>query len=105
MPLGKGRLLLLAQLSEKDWRQQVLAWARRAGWRCYFTWTSIRSPAGFPDLVLCRPPRLIFAELKTERGRVNQKQEEWISDLGQCEQVEAYIWRPHDEDLIQEVLR
>jgi len=105
MTLSKGRLLLLAQVPEKEWRQQVVLWAKRAGWRVYWTWTSLHSPPGFPDLVLCRPPRLLFAELKTESGRLSSAQDEWLWDLGQCDQVEAYVWRPHDEKLILDLLR
>lgn len=90
--------------SEKVWRQQVLQLAKLNGWECYFTWTSIHSPAGFPDLVLCRPPRIVFAELKTERGKVTEAQTKWILTLGLCP-VEVYVWRPRDFDVVAAILR
>ena len=105
MPLTRGRLLLLEQVKEKDWREQVLTWARRTRWRCYFTWRSDHSPAGFPDLVLCRPPRVLFIELKTEGGDTSGAQDDWGWDLCQCEGVEYYLWRPHDEEQVLEVLK
>ena len=104
MPLNKGRLLLLQTVKEEVWREHVLDWARQRGWRCYFTWTSVHSPPGFPDLVLIRPPRLIFAELKTETGQLRTAQDEWIADLNLIDQVETYVWRPHDEERVLEVL-
>ena len=50
--------------------------------------------AGFPDLVLIRPPRVIFAEMKSEKGRVTEPQREWLADLAACSGVESYNWRP-----------
>ena len=50
-------------------------------WRCYAVHDTRRSPPGWPDLVLCRPPEIIFAELKTDRGGVPPAQREWLNDL------------------------
>lgn len=79
------------------------------GYRGYHTHRSEHSPAGFPDLVLVRGGRLVFAELKTERGRLTAEQEAWIEDLSEVELaardldpddphplVEAVVWRPSD---------
>lgn len=95
---------LLTTITEKDFRQQVLEAAQLLGWQSYFTWNSLHSPSGFPDLVLCRPPRIIFAELKKENGKVSPSQEEWILALGRCTGVESYLWRPSDIDTILEKL-
>jgi len=100
-----GRQLLLAHVSERDWREQVLVWAGRSGWLVYFTWSSLHSPAGFPDLVLCRPPRLIIAELKSARGKPSQRQQVWLTRLKRCPGVESYLWRPEDETRVQDLLR
>jgi hypothetical protein len=102
--LSSSRLRLLATIDERTWRAQVQKWAERAGWEVYFTWTSRHSPAGFPDLVLVRPPRCLFAELKTEIGRLSQRQEVWQLLLAGCPGVESYVWRPHDELEIHRIL-
>jgi hypothetical protein len=61
--------------------------------------------AGLPDLILCKPPRLIFAELKSERGRVRAEQQAWLDALRQCAGVEVYLWRPSDWASIVETLK
>ena len=68
---------------------------------------------GFPDLVLARTGRVIFAELKAEAGKTTPAQEEWIAELGGRTATmrtlpashEVYEWRPSDLDAIAEVLR
>jgi hypothetical protein len=95
---GPGRQLLLAHVTERAWRQQVLSWATARGWLAYFTWSSMHSVPGFPDLVLVREPRCIFAELKTERGKLTDAQAYWIERLRGCPQLEVYLWRPSDEE-------
>ena len=91
--------------TEKQFQQAVREYARITGWRDFCHWLSIRSPAGYPDLTLLRPPRVVFAELKTERGRVSDAQQETLALLGQCPGVETYLWRPADWPTIEEVLR
>jgi hypothetical protein len=110
------------ELSEATFQGQVVSLANLYGWRIR------HEPAGgkggrvdreqvgrgFPDLVLLRPPRLIFAELKTASGRVSVAQQEWLDDLRRVGEtieresahgdyhpgfdggVEAYLWRPDD---------
>jgi hypothetical protein len=60
--------------------------------------------AGWPDLVLVRPPRLIFAELKSESGQVRANQTEWLDVLRLLPAAETYLWRPSDWDELVEVL-
>ena len=91
--------------SEKDFQQAVRDYARLTGWLDFCHWTSIRSPAGFPDLTLVRPPRVVFAELKSERGRLTAAQSETLAALSNCPGVESYLWRPSDWDAITEILR
>lgn len=83
------------KMAEKVWQAKVVAEARRQGWRWYHTHRSDRSPAGFPDLCLVRPPRLLFAELKTERGKPTPEQSAWLADLAAAGQ-ECHLWRPSD---------
>ncbi len=54
---------------------------------------------------MVRPPRLVFAELKAERGRTTPHQERWLALLGACPGVESHLWRPSDLAHIAEVLR
>jgi len=94
----------LPATTETQLREQVRGLCKVFGWKFHFTWLAIHSPKGFPDLVLRRPPRLIFAELKTEKGKLTPSQEEWQADLKACGQ-EVYIWRPSDFEKIAEILR
>jgi hypothetical protein len=74
------------------------------GWTRYHTFLSVRSAPGFPDLVLVRPPRLIFAELKSETGKVTDAQQAWLALLEACPGCEVYTWRPADLPAIAELL-
>lgn len=60
--------------------------------------------AGFPDLVLVRGPRLIFAELKTNKSYPTPAQREWLNDL-RGTAAEVYVWRPRDWDTIVNILK
>jgi hypothetical protein len=77
--------------------------AQYTGWKIYHTYDSRRSSPGFPDLVLVRPPRLLFVELKVGRRKVTNEQELWLLALGACS-AETYVWRPDDWPTIEEVL-
>ncbi len=83
-----------ATMTEKELQSQVLALARVYGWRTYHTFDSRHSAAGFPDVVMVRGERLIFAELKTVRGKLSGAQEAWLDELGGYPGREAYCWRP-----------
>jgi hypothetical protein len=99
-----------ALLSESQWSGLVLELARLGGWSLrYHTWTSKRSSFGFPDWVLCKPPRLVFAELKAEAGKLSDDQEAWLAGLREVEHatrglVQAYVWRPSDYPEVVEIL-
>ena len=65
---------------------------------------------GFLDLVLARTtdvPRLIFAELKTEKGEETPPQVSWRVALGPANlrDWEVYLWRPSQIEEIEEILR
>lgn len=66
--------------------------------------TSFRGDRGFPDYVATRDGRLIFAEIKNERGRLTKPQNDWLDALRQTA-AEVYLWRPEDLEAIKEVLR
>lgn len=96
--------ILWWSMNEKAWTASVVKTAVEFGWERYHPWTSIHSPAGFPDEVLVRPPRLVFAELKSMAGTVSAKQQKWIGLLAQIPGVEMYVWRPCDQEQVDRVL-
>jgi len=97
-------------MTEREFQQAVVQLARLMGWRVHHTrpaltrageWrTPIQGDAGFPDLVLCRPPRLIVAELKRNGARPTPAQREWLEALQACAGVECYLWTPADWDAV-----
>ena len=93
-----------AAMTEKEHMAQVKAAAENFGWRIYHTFDSQRSASGFPDLALVRPPRVIFAELKRQNGRLTLTQEWWRELLEACPGVQYHLWRPSDWEEIVEVL-
>ena len=95
----------LPPLSERAFQGQVLDLARIYRWTVYHPALSKWSERGWPDLALCRPPRLVLAELKRETGKTSPDQDRWLGMLGACPGVETYLWRPSDLDHIAEVLR
>lgn len=82
-------------ISEKLFLAEVRALLNRAGWRSYHTHNSRKSDAGFPDLVAVREGRVLWIELKTEKGIVSAAQLNWIEDLKAANQ-EVFLWRPSD---------
>ena len=91
-------------VSEKELRQQVIELMKLGNWQFYFTWLSIHSPAGFPDICAAKTPRLVFAELKTELGKVTAAQQKWLDILATVPGVEVYLWRPSEFEDIKKVL-
>lgn len=111
LPAVRGRSQLPRQ-SEKAFMAAVIEAAHLLGWRhfhdnatngplhcwhCGRRTTQPRNPAGFPDLVLVRRPRLVWAELKAEGGVVSPEQAAWLDDLRACGQ-EVYLWTPTPSD-------
>lgn len=102
------RIAIDAAMSEAELLEQVLALARLRGYLGYHTHRSEHSEAGFPDLVLLKPSRLIFAELKTESGRLTREQRLWLAYLeavaDHAPNIEVYLWRPSDWAAIDQIL-
>lgn len=90
--------------TEAQFMAQVVRLAKLFGWRCYHTRRSKGSEAGFPDLVLVRRPRVLFVELKAERGSMTPQQHEWLQALGECG-LEVYVWKPSSWPNIEKMLR
>ena len=87
-------------LSIFGWRWAHYRAARtEQGWR-----TPLSGDPGLPDLISVRGERLLYAELKSARGRLGPGQGEWLAALAGAG-VETYLWRPQDWARIDEVLR
>lgn len=67
--------------------------------------TPIQGHPGFPDLVLCHKTNrgLIFAELKSDMGRLSDSQELWLQAINE-NGAEHHVWRPKDIDYISKRL-
>src|SRR4051794_14872899 len=101
-------------LSEKQFQTQVLDLAALMGWTTAHFHDSRRevrpgvhvgdrAAAGFPDVVLARPPKLLVVELKAEKGRVSDAQRGWLQLLERCG-VDVRVWRPSSWPEIEETL-
>lgn len=113
------------RLTERQLQKAIIGTAEMLGWRvCHFdasvkivnkrgggkTYVGDKQAKGFPDLVLVRPPRLMFVELKGHSTRIDDEQIDWLRDLTACANfineaagaekgkpiLEVYIWRPND---------
>jgi hypothetical protein len=89
--------------SEAALQALVVGVAQLYGWAHYHTHDSRRSDEGWPDLVLCRPPRLVVVELKGVRTRVTPEQQAWLARLQGCG-VDARLVRPADAAALVEEL-
>ena len=100
--------------TEAEFQAAVIDLARRNGWRVHHhhdsrrqvrpgVFVGDRDASGFPDLVAVRGSRVVWAELKRERGRLSVAQSAWLRDLEAAGQ-EVYVWRPVDWPEIERVL-
>lgn len=105
MNLDEARKAIAGSLSEAEFQGWLITTAQVLGWRAFHPYDSRRSEAGFPDVTLVRGERLIFAELKTMKGKVTGAQQDWLDALGQVPAVLAVVWRPDQMDEILEVLQ
>jgi len=102
-------------MTEAQFQQQVIDLAHIYGWavahfrpawsrdgkRCM---TAVQADgSGWPDLTLVKGKRLIFAEVKSDKGHLSPEQYEWLERLKQTGN-EVYLWMPENWDNIQELL-
>lgn len=110
---------VLPRQAERDFMAAVLKYAELLGWRhfhdaatnapracwhCGRRSTAPRNPAGWPDLVMIRRPRILFAELKAEGERPTPDQQAWLDELAACGQ-QVFVWWPSSWSEIEKVLR
>lgn len=87
-------------MSEKDLTREmlrILKDLRKLGHPInrYHPWNSEHSESGYPDETLVGPSRVMFRELKKQRGIVTKAQQEWLDGLTRAGQ-DAGVWRPSD---------
>ncbi len=96
-------------ISEREFQKQVIQLAKLYKWRVHAErpartkdgWrTPIQGDPGWPDLVLARKGKVIFAELKSENGNLSTEQFAWANELKIMK-----VWRPSDIDKIEAELR
>ena len=92
------------QMTEAEFTNQLLAWAKTFGWRRFHVRSSgrmsngkaipvVQGDKGFPDLVLAKPGRLVFAELKVGGNKARSEQTDWL-DLLAASNAECHVWTP-----------
>lgn len=74
------------------------AWTGK-GWR-----TPLQGHKGFPDLVLVKGERVIFAELKSLTGKLSRDQAIWLDRL-RTAGAEVYVWDERDWPFILALLQ
>lgn len=108
----------LRAITETQWQAQVEAIASSCGWKHWHAPDNRpvmaksgrryvqNVKAGFPDLVLVRGTRLVFAELKRQgpAGRLKPEQVAWLTALA-ATGAEVWTWRPGDLEQVKAVLR
>jgi hypothetical protein len=100
-------------MSEKQLQDAVVELARLHGWLIHHArpgttrsgkWaTQMQGHVGWVDLVLVKPPRALFCELKSTRGRLSKHQVTWIEGLRACG-LDVRVWFPSDWDEIESTL-
>ncbi len=104
-----------ADISEKAFTAQVIALLRWYKWRCaHFRpgktqrgrWVTAVSGdgVGFPDIFALRDNRRLMAELKAAKGKASPEQLLWLAAAKNAD-IEVYVWRPKDIDLIEATLK
>lgn len=104
---GMGRAMTGRAMTEAQLLACVTNLARLLGWQVMHPWISVRTAPGYPDLTLVRDGRLIFAELKSDTGRLSAAQQEWLDALRRVPCAEVYVWRCADwhDGTVERVLR
>ena len=93
--------------TEKSFMAAVVEYAKLRNWRCYHTFDSRKSEAGFPDVVFARGSRfklrLVVAELKLA-GKKPTESQWFFVDAFEYAGVPTYVWTPDDWPEIRRVL-
>jgi len=98
-------------ITEKLLQEKVRQAALLNGYLYYHTFNAYRSPEGFPDCVMIHPEkhRMIVCELKSEKGKVSEKQHEWLHawrKVFHYTDAEVYVFtiRPSNFDMLWAIM-
>jgi hypothetical protein len=106
----------MPQESESEFQAKVIQAAHLLGYRvAHFRpaltkhgWRTAVSAdgSGFFDLVMVNPVRfrVIYAELKSETGKLSPEQKEWADAMLKAGQ-EVYCWKPNQFDEVAKILQ
>ena len=122
--IGLARHVLDQAMSEAAWTATVIGTerkpglARTLGWTCLHVADSRKEvvvrrtgerrlvgdteAAGLPDWLLIRD-RVLFVELKRQKGKLRPAQTSVLGDLARAGAY-VYVWRPSDWEAVQRVL-
>lgn len=96
-------------MTEDDLLVAVTEAATNLGWKWHHVRRSDKAltmgDPGFPDLCMVRGVRLLFVELKTETGKYQPGQEDWLAAIAKLNDVtgnhvDALVVRPHNLDAL-----
>lgn len=102
--MGGELALVLDDQDERQFMARVIGWAELGGWRHFHGYSSVRSPVGFPDLVLLRDGVCLVVELKTNHGYVSIEQADWLDDWQLVPGVTACLWQPQHWRAVRDFL-
>ncbi len=108
------------QISERDLQNAIVDAAHLYGYDVFHARPALskngwRTPVqydgkGYPDLTIVGNDRIIFAELKSAKGKLGREQEQWLEGLAKVasvtDRVRVCVWTPADwPDRVLEVLQ
>ena len=91
-------------MTETDLQTLIVDVAEQCGWLVFHDNDSRRNNAGFPDLVLVKPPRVVFMALKSDKGTLRPAQQVWMGHLLECDTIASAVVRPEHLDLVTNYL-
>jgi hypothetical protein len=83
----------LPAMSEAQFQQRIIDYCELRGLLVFHDNDSRKNRAGFPDLVIVGAHGVIYAELKTDTGKLRPDQETWLLALRKAG-ANAVLWRP-----------
>jgi hypothetical protein len=100
------RDVVLESMSEKAFQKAVVDGLKQRGWLVFVVPDMRMTTAGLPDIIAVAPGRVLFWELKRERGgRIRPEQQVVIDALPPGSTVDARIVRPSQWAEVEEVLK
>jgi len=103
------RNIAAKSMAEKELQKNIRDLAKVMGWDFVYSIPDSRmaTARGMPDLLMLKEKRLLFAELKTQSGKLRLEQRQVLYLLEIIEGVEVHVWRPSDwlDGTIERILK